>query len=100
MAMAQNYQPPIAGWVFLLNMIRNLWVAGTLILSHSHMMVADGCWLLNVTLLQAVVLYLLPTENDPAAPRHGMEAGLAPGFQVRPGSGPVTVAATRPGKLT
>ena len=35
-AMAQNYQPP--KWmVFLLNMIRNLWVIGTIILSHCHL---------------------------------------------------------------
>ena len=35
LAMAQNYQPP--KWmVFLLNMIRNLWVTGTKILSQTH----------------------------------------------------------------
>ena len=43
MAMAQNYQPPKWIIIFLLNMIRNLWFIGTIILSHSHMMNTDTC---------------------------------------------------------
>ena len=40
--MAQNDQPPIAGWCYpTMAMIRNLWVIGTIILSQTHMGV---CW--------------------------------------------------------
>ena len=36
--MAQNDQPPIAGWCYpTMAMIRNLWVIGTIILSHCQM---------------------------------------------------------------
>ena len=46
--MAQNYQPQ--KWmVFLLNMIRNLWVMdGTLILSHGHIFLLkpEGSWMI------------------------------------------------------